>query len=189
MLYLIGLGIENDISLKALDAIKKCDKLYLEKYTSVGCSTTELEKLFKKKIIEIDREFMESGEEILKNSKDNNIGVLIYGDVFFATTHLSLLLDAYKEKIKVEIIHGVSVFNFLGDIGLSMYNFGKIGSISFNEKDTAFNVLKENKDMHTLFLLDLDPKNGNFLSINDALKYLLDKGMMNRLVVGCSKLG
>ena len=37
MLYLIGLGLSwKDISLKALEIINKCDKIYLETYTSVS---------------------------------------------------------------------------------------------------------------------------------------------------------
>ena len=36
MLYLIGLGLwdESDISLRAIDALKKCDEVYLETYTN-----------------------------------------------------------------------------------------------------------------------------------------------------------
>lgn len=37
MLYIIGLGLgdEKDITLKGLEAIKKCDKVYIEAYTSL----------------------------------------------------------------------------------------------------------------------------------------------------------
>lgn len=37
MLYIIGLGLgdERDITLRGLDAIKKCSKLYMEAYTSL----------------------------------------------------------------------------------------------------------------------------------------------------------
>ena len=35
--YIIGLGLgdEKDISVKGLETIKKCDKIYLENYTSI----------------------------------------------------------------------------------------------------------------------------------------------------------
>lgn len=37
MLYLIGLGLwdEKDISLRGLEAVRKCDHVYLEAYTSI----------------------------------------------------------------------------------------------------------------------------------------------------------
>jgi len=37
MLFIIGLGLgdEKDITVKGLEAIKKCEKIYLEAYTSV----------------------------------------------------------------------------------------------------------------------------------------------------------
>ena len=37
MLYLIGLGLgdERDITLRGLEAVKRCSKVYLEAYTSI----------------------------------------------------------------------------------------------------------------------------------------------------------
>ena len=37
MLYLVGLGLadEKDITVKGLEAVKKCERVYLEAYTSV----------------------------------------------------------------------------------------------------------------------------------------------------------
>ena len=57
MLYLIGLGLSwKDISLKALEVINKCDKVYLETYTSVSnFSAKKLSKLIGKKVIELNR--------------------------------------------------------------------------------------------------------------------------------------
>lgn len=50
MLYIIGLGLgdERDITLKGLDAVKKCEKVYIEAYTSLlsfGLSTDGLSTL------------------------------------------------------------------------------------------------------------------------------------------------
>ena len=192
MLYLISLGLnEKDINLKSLEIAKKCDRLYLENYTSKGCGAKDLEKLFNKKIVKLDRDKVES-DFLIKESKNKNIGLLVYGDCLFATTHISLILDAKKEDVKVEVIHNNSVFNYLGEVGLSIYNYGKIGSITFDfNVDVPYNILKYNLKInaHTLFLLDLDVKNNKYLSVNDGLKYLLDKGMKNRLVIGCCKLG
>lgn len=37
MLYIVGLGLgdERDITLRGLDAVQKCEKVYLEAYTSL----------------------------------------------------------------------------------------------------------------------------------------------------------
>ncbi|KKM86908.1 hypothetical protein LCGC14_1274180 [marine sediment metagenome] len=46
MLYLIGLGLnEKGISLEGLEAVKKCEKVYLESYTAeIPYSKEDLEK-------------------------------------------------------------------------------------------------------------------------------------------------
>lgn len=50
MLYIIGLGLgdEQDITLKGLEAVKKCSKVYMEAYTSLlsfGLSTNGISNL------------------------------------------------------------------------------------------------------------------------------------------------
>lgn len=50
MLYVIGLGLgdEKDITLKGLEAVKKCEKVYIEAYTSLlsfGLSSEGLSSL------------------------------------------------------------------------------------------------------------------------------------------------
>lgn len=174
MLYLIGIGLsKGDISLKAVEAIKKCDLLYYENYTSI--IDYDLEKFLKKKIILADRELVENSDEIIKKSKTKTVGFLVPGDVFSATTHIDLYLEAKKNKIKTEIIHGISILTAVSNTGLSLYNFGKVTSIPFENKniETPYNVLRQNQPLHTLFLLDLDPKNKKFMSFNEGLEYLL----------------
>ena len=61
-LYFIGLGLwdEKDISLKGLEAVKQCDSVYLESYTSkLNCKVEDLEQLYGKKIILADRDLVE----------------------------------------------------------------------------------------------------------------------------------
>src|SRR3989344_2231290 len=174
MLYLIGIGLsEGDISLKAVEAIKKCDLVYFENYTSI--IDYDIEKFLKKKIILADRELVENSEEIINNSKNKNVAFLVPGDVFSATTHINLYLEAKKNNIKTEIIHGISILTAVSNTGLSLYNFGKVTSIPFENKnvETPYKVLEENKNLHSLILLDLDPENNKFMTFNDALGYLL----------------
>ena len=196
-LYFIGLGLgnEKDITLKGLETAKKCSELYLENYTSVlDCSIKSLEELFKKKILLADRELIEKNADvILDKAKNKDIGFLVVGDPFGATTHIDLMLRAEEKKVKVKVVHNASIITAVGVVGLELYKYGKITSIPFENEHikTPYNVLKQNlkNGLHTLFLLDLNPKEKQFMTVNDAIRYLLREGMENRLVVGCAGIG
>lgn len=194
MLYLIGLGLTcKDINLNALESIKKCKKLYLENYTGLGCSVKELEKIINKKIVLANRNLIENNsEKILNEAKNNNVAILVYGDPLSATTHINYLIECRKLKIKFKVIHSSSILTAIGETGLSLYNFGKTTSIPFNNKNiiAPINVIKDNLrlGLHTLILLDLDPENNKFLTINKALDYLLEN-KINSKCVACSAIG
>jgi len=193
MLYLIGLGL-NEISLplEALEAIKKCKKIYLDSYTTeIPYHLKKLEKIIDKKIISLKREDIES-EKLVKESKNENICLLVYGSPFFATTHISLIEDCKKEKIKVKIIYNASIFDAIGETGLQLYKFGKITSMpKFQEnfKPTSFlDIVKENLKInsHSLILVDLG------LDFETALAQLVEaskvkKVKINKILV-CSQL-
>jgi len=204
-LYFIGLGLNNekDISINGLEAVNKCDLAYLENYTSVlSCSKGSLEKFYNKKIILANRNMVESdGNEIIKNSKTKNVAFLVAGDPLVATTHIDLFLRAKKEGVKCHIIHNASVINAVGITGLQLYKFGKTTSIPFENEnvETPYDVLKGNLSLglHTLFLLDLNPEDEKFMSVNDAIRYLLKVELKRNekvfseksLCVGCARVG
>ncbi len=196
MLHIISLGLfdKKDISVKGLETCRKCDFLYLERYTNFFDNTAkELEEFIGNKVIEIKREDLENkSSELIKKAIDSEVGVLIPGDCFSATTHFSLLQEAKKENIKVNIIHGSSILTAIGETGLSLYNFGKTTTIPFENKNlkSPIEVLNNNLKlgMHTLFLLDV--KENRWMSINGGLKYLIENKIdENTLVVGCCGLG
>jgi diphthine synthase len=205
MLYLIGLGLSNekDITVKGLEAIKNCSKVYLEGYTSLlQVSKEQLEEYYGKEIIIADREMTEQGDEaIINEAKEKNVAFLIIGDVFSATTHIQLFKLAKEKEVKVEVINNASVLNAVGIVGLELYKYGKITSIPFIEDhpnlETPYNVLKENREMHTLFLLDLKPELEKFMTVNSALEILekiegrKKEGLISddTLVIGCARLG
>jgi diphthine synthase len=180
MLYLIGIGLsdEKDITVKGLEAVKKCEKVYLEYYTSkLACSREDLERLYGRKVELAEREFVESGKQLLSEAKAGSVALLIIGDPLCATTHWDILQRAKEQNIKTEVIHNVSVINAVGATGLQVYKFGKTTSIPFpreDEVETPYNVIKENKSIgaHTLVLLDLDPINNKFMSVNEAIELL-----------------
>ena len=198
MLYIIGIGLgnEKDISINGLESVRSCDVVYLENYTSkLMFKIEDLEKLTGKKIILADRELVESGEEILKNANEKNVALLEKGDVFSATTHTDLYLRAVKQGIKTRIIHNTSILTAIGDTGLSLYKFGKTASIPYHYRNvkTPIEIYENNKEMHTLFLLDLNPKENKYINYKEGLKYLLENSQgkisPNNKVVICAALG
>jgi len=196
MLYLIGIGLNNekDITVNGLEAIKKCDLVYLENYTSkLQVSAEKLEDFYGKKIEIAEREFVESNN-ILKDAKDKNVALLIIGDVFSATTHIQLILECKKSNIEFRIINNSSILNAVGITGLELYKFGKITSIPFDNENITAPILVLNRnvslELHTLFLLDLDPKENKYLTINQAIQYLIKNNInKNTKAVACVALG
>lgn len=168
MLYLVGLGLydEKDVTLRGHEIIKKCDKVYLEAYTSIlMISKARLEEFYGKKIIEADRDMVElQAEDILESAKNQDVALLVVGDPFSATTHSDIVLRAFSLGIKVQSVHNASILTAIGDTGLFLYNFGPTISIPFftdNWKPASFyHKLKENMDKkyHTLCLLDIKVK-------------------------------
>lgn len=197
MLWLIGIGLwdAKDISVRGLEIVKKAKKIYLENYTSaLGCSIKELEKLYDKKIYLANRGFVERGEDILNEAKKGDVVLLIIGDVFSATTHMDLYLRAKKKRIKVGVLNNASVLTAIGITGLSLYNFGKVISVPFENKNvkSSYEKFLENdkQGLHSLFLLDLDIENNKFMKIEEALNYLFrNGGSRERLCIGCAGLG
>jgi diphthine synthase len=195
-LFIIGIGLndEKDITLKGLNLIKKSKYIYLESYTSkLNCPISKLEKLYNKKITLADRNLVENSTEILDKAKKYNVAFLVIGDPFSATTHISLLLEAKKRNIKTKIIHNASILTAVGITGLELYKFGKTTSIPFNHKNikTPITVIKDNQKLglHTLILLDLNPKQNKFLTINEACKYLISNSIDKKtLALGCAAL-
>jgi len=187
---------EKDISLKGLEIVKKCSHIYLETYTSIlQCKVDDLEELYGKKIIPANRELVEKQAEIiLENAKDNDVAFLVIGDAMCATTHKDLMLRAVKEGIKTQVIHNASIINAIGITGLEVYKFGKTTSIPFENENVKapFEVYQSNlkNNLHTLFLLDLNPEKDNFLTIKDAIEYLEKQGLTSETkVIGCARIG
>ncbi|MCX6742448.1 MAG: diphthine synthase [Candidatus Pacearchaeota archaeon] len=181
MLYLIGLGLDlNDLSLKAIERIERSKKVYIEAYTiGFPYSLKELEEFLFKivgKRIEIsiaNRELMENKlNKILMEAKMVDTSILVYGDPLAATTHMTVLKEARKLRLKTEVLHNASVFNAISQTGLQLYKFGKTTSIpkwQDNFKPTSFfDIIKENLSIkaHSLVLVDIG------LSLKETIKEL-----------------
>ncbi|GMF57823.1 unnamed protein product [[Candida] boidinii] len=173
MLYLIGLGLshETDITVRGLEVVKKCKRVYLEAYTSIlmAADKSSLEEFYGREVILADRELVETGsDQILENAQNDDVAFLVVGDVFGATTHTDLVIRARELKIKVESIHNASVMNAVGACGLQLYNFGQAVSIVFFTEnwrpDSFYHKIMENRKigLHTLLLLDIKVKEHNY---------------------------
>jgi len=194
MLYIIGLGLnEKGISLQGLEAIKKCKKIYLDNYTvNFPYSEKILEKNIKKKIISANREIIES-DKLIKEAKKENVALLVYGSPLTATTHITLIQEAEKNKIKYEIIYNASIFDAIAETGLQIYKFGKITSMPKWQKNFSpksfIEVVKQNLeiDSHSLILIDIG------LDLKNALEELEESAKEYNLKIDkiaiCSRLG
>ncbi len=189
MLYLVGLGLnEKDLSLGAIEAIKKCDRLYYETFTSIWSGDIRnIEKIAGKKISLLRREDVES-DFLIKEAKNNSISLLVPGDPLIATTHFELILKAKKHKIAVGIVHSSSIYTAIAETGLQLYKFGRTTTLpkpqeKFNPK-SPIEIIKENKKsgLHTLVLLDIG------MTAKEGLE-TLPKEFENEKIVAACNLG
>ena len=165
----LGLGDEDDITVKGLKIVQKCDIVVLEAYTSVlGINKERLEEVYGKTILLADRDTVETQAEDVILQHDKDVAFLVVGDPLCATTHTDLWLRARQRGIPVEIVHNASIMGAAASSGLSLYNFGQTVSIPFfddNWKPTSFVPKMEYNikgGMHTLCLLDIKVKEPNF---------------------------
>lgn len=190
MLFIIGLGLNaRGISKEGLLALEKCKKVYLESYT-VDFPYELIDLKLSKQIFPLKRGEVESNR-LIQEAKGRSIALLVYGSPLFATTHMGLILDAEKQKVKVRVIYSASVLDAVAETGLQLYKFGKITSLpAFDDKyETDFlKYVKENQSInaHSLILIDIG------LSSEDAFFYL-EKAAKNNVkldkIIACSRLG
>lgn len=204
MLYIIGLGLgdERDITIRGLEAVKSCKKVYIEAYTSLlsfGLSSdglSRMERLYGKAITVADREMVEEkADEILTEASESDVAFLVVGDPFGATTHSDLVVRAMRLSVEVKVINNASVMNAVGVCGLQLYRFGETVSIPFFTEtwrpNSFYEKIQRNKELglHTLCLLDIRVKEPSveslcrgrksfepprFMTINTAIEQLLE---------------
>jgi diphthine synthase len=186
-LVFIGLGLSDcfDISLRGLEEVKRADYVFAEFYTSFmpGFNLEEFRRISGKNLIIVSRRNIEEedGALILERAKCGKTVLLVPGDPLIATTHIALRLKAEKMGVKTRVIHGSSILSAaIGLSGLQNYRFGKSVTIPFPEAGdltrTPYFVIAENKsrNLHTLCFLDIKAEESKFMTVNDALKILLN---------------
>ncbi len=207
-LVFVGLGLndETGISLRGLQETERADEVFVELYTNLlpEFSLKKFEKRVKKQVTPLSRRALEDddGKVVLEAAAKGTAVLLVPGDPFVATTHVSLRIAAEKRGIRTRIVHGASAISaVIGACGLHNYKFGKTVTVPFveNASETPYNVGAQNKSLglHTLCLLDLKADEQRFLSVNNAVKELLSVEEKRRqnvvntktLLVGVARVG
>ncbi len=205
-LVFVGLGLVGfkSCSFEVFQVLEATDIIFLEKYTNFILD--EVPPQFQdilQKIIPITRqELEENDEKFFKRIIGQRAALLIPGDPFIATTHISLRIAAEEKGIHHRTIHNTSVLSAaISASGLSMYRFGRTVTCPFpqNPSEYPYDIIKKNREIsaHTLVLLDIDPVSGEFLSVDQALSMLLDLESKNQsgfltemsLIIGLARLG
>ena len=205
-LYIIGTGLndEKSITVAGLEAIKECELVYMENYTSLmNVAPHSLENFYGKKINVVDRKLVEQDDRIISLAKDKKIAFLVIGDPFGATTHIDLMLRCKESGVDFKVINNASILTAVGITGLQIYKFGKTTSVPFPDKsfrpETSYEVIRQNRilGLHTLLLLDLKPEENRFMSVKEAIGILLEIESRKKhkvftedtFCVGCARIG
>ena len=177
MLYFVGLGLDQSLSLNALQIVQNCDHIYYESYTSPVVNA-KIEEEIGKSVEKVKRSFVEGGMKILELARNSSVALLCSGDPLVATTHQELRTRAADQGIETRVIHGSSIFSAVtGELGLHAYNVGRTVTMTRDPMQyTAYNTIFRNllQGLHTIVLLEWDEASSFFLSPASAVKGLLD---------------
>jgi diphthine synthase len=188
MLWIIGVGINGykGISIDAVEILKKCDRIYIERFTS-PLSDNDLKALNAlvgknsygyNTIIPVQRWFIEDGRELIEQSQYKNIALLTYGDPLVATTFTELHVRAVKRSIKVKVIHAASgITSLIGESGLHIYKFGRTVTMmsGFQSYISVYTTILDNllAGNHTLILTEYANNNGKLFFLDPT--YFFDR--------------
>lgn len=177
MFSIVGTGVAFDLTINSLEALRRCDEIYLERYTSPIAQEKikELEQRTGKQIILLEREKVESDFLIVRATKAR-IALLAPGDPLTATTHITLLVDAKNRGIETKVFHNSSIYSAApGAAGLQIYRFGKSATL-VNPRErykptSSLDMIRANLELnvHSLVLLDTEPEP---MEANTALQML-----------------
>lgn len=163
MLWFVGIGINGyrGLSLHALDILKKCDIVYVERFTSALSDSDigSLRTVLGLEVRSVERWFVEDGREILENAKSGQVALVTYGDPMIATTHGELRSRAARDSIKTSVLHSASgIYSGIGETGLHHYKFGRMVTMMSDKQSaiSVYNAVFDNllSGCHTLILTE-----------------------------------
>jgi len=179
----LGLSGTDGMTVKALNALKECDVIYAEFYTStlIDTAISDLENVLGKKIRILYRMQVEEEETLVKEALDKKVGFVTAGDTMAATTHVDLMIQAAEMNIKTRLFHGVSIFSACpSSLGLQPYKFGRTVTLPFIDNDyhpkSPYDNIMENKvkGLHTMILLDIKADEQRYMTAHQAIEWLLE---------------
>jgi diphthine synthase len=180
-LWFVGVGLfdERDLSLRALDVLRACDRLFAEEYTSHLAPgwAARLSATLGRGIEPLGRAEVESERPVLEAlAAAPRVALLVAGDPFVATTHVQLRLAAEGAGHTWGYVPAPTVLTAaVSLLGLMHYRFGRTISLPFAEPGfdpvSPFEAIGRNRraGAHSLILLDLRPGEGRFLRASEAL--------------------
>lgn len=186
-LWFIGAGLtdERDLSGRALELLRSCSQVFAEEYTSVLApgSWERLARQIGRPVVVLGRAELESERAVLDAlNASPRVALIVPGDPFAATTHLSLRESAVDAGHAWRYLPNASIATAAaGFLGLMSYRFGRIVSLPLPEPGFAptspIETLTGNRSagLHTLVLLDLRPAERRFLLASDALRILAER--------------
>lgn len=186
MLWFVGTGINGyrGLSLAALDVLRKCDTIYVERFTSAlsDGDLQGLNSLLGREVRQVQRWFVEDGREILESAKKNDVALVTYGDPLIATTHGELRSRAARNSVKTAVLHSASgIASIMGETGLHAYKFGRMVTMMSEPQSaiSVYNNIFENllAGSHTLILTEYshdESKEPFFLDPASVFRMLLD---------------
>lgn len=196
-LVFVGMGLydERDLSLRAVETLRGAGAIFAEQYTSRQApgSLERLSSMVGHPIVELGRPDVEGETKILEALATTPVvALLVVGEPFAATTHVSLRVAAERAGHTWNVIPNASILTAAASlVGLSHYKFGRTVSIpvpreGFNPT-SPFEAIAANKraSLHTLVLLDLDPTAGLYLTADVALGLLA--GLESKLHLGVAR--
>jgi diphthine synthase len=194
MLYLIGLGLNGDLTQEGIAAARRCS-VYFEGYTSLlACSTKDVEKIVQKTITQLSRKDIEETDKLLEEAKTDDVALLVVGDPLVATTHSEIIIEARKRNITTKIIHNASIYSAIGETGLQIYKFGRTATIPFPQEGfnptSFYDIIEKNRSIgaHTLVLLDIQEDRKKYMNPREAMEILDQLGFTDDLIC-VSRLG
>lgn len=185
MLLIVGLGLYDlrDLSLGALNALRRASRVYIELYTSIipGFKLRELEEVVGKSVRVVSRHQLEGRwmRGLIEEARKEDIALIVPGDPFIATTHIAIKVEAVRRGVEVAVYPAPSIVNaVIASTGLQIYKFGRpvtiVRQTPLYSPATPYHVLYENlrRGLHTLFFLDLDVEKGYAMSAMEGIGVL-----------------
>ncbi|MDW5563064.1 MAG: diphthine synthase [Methanomassiliicoccus sp.] len=189
------------MSIRALTALRNCDEIYAEFYTSMlnDSQPMDIEAFIGKKVTILKRADVEEKDIIVSAARKKRVAFITAGDPMSATTHVDLRMRAMEQGIHTDIINGVSIFiACAAALGLQPYKFGRAVTIPFPEPgflpSSPYDNILENfsRGLHTLILLDIKQEEDRYMTAPMAMRWLLDaegrlgKGLVQERSLFCA---